>query len=46
MVRNIKFPLEMKSNVEVRNLEELQENFDFNKIINYFIDGTIKMAEC
>lgn len=37
----IKFPLKMKNDVEVRDLESLRENFDLEKIIGYFMDGKL-----
>ena len=41
-IRNIRFPLILKNGVEVRrNLEELRENFDLDKIIGYFHDGKL-----
>lgn len=43
MVRKIKFPLEMKDGVKVRTLEELRENFDLEKIIEYFLDGRLQV---
>lgn len=41
MAKKIKFPLEMKNGVMVRTIEELQGNFDLNKIIGYFLDGKL-----
>lgn len=42
MRRKIKFPLIMKDGIEVRNIDELRENFDLEKIINYYIDGKLQ----
>lgn len=41
MVKQIKFPLIMKQNVEVRNIEELRENFDIESVMTYFLRGTL-----
>ena len=41
MVKKIKFPLEMKNGAKARNIEELRENFDLKKIVNYFLDGRL-----
>lgn len=38
----IKFPLKMKNNVEVRDLRSLQENFDQEKAVSYFLDGKLQ----
>lgn len=38
----VKFPLEMKDGVKVRNINELKDNFDVEKIIGYFLDGKLK----
>lgn len=35
-MRKFKFPLKMKDNIEVWELEDLQENFDMEKAIEYF----------
>ena len=40
--RTVKFPLEMKNGVQARNLADLQNNFDVEKIIGYFLDGRLK----
>ena len=42
MAKIIKFPLKMKNGAEVRSLEELQENFDFETVLGYFADGRLK----
>lgn len=31
----VKFPLEMKNGVQVRNISELKENFDIEKVVGY-----------
>lgn len=38
----VKFPLEMNDGFKVRNLPELKEHFDVEKILGYFIDGKLK----
>ena len=40
--KTVKFPLEMKNGVQARNLADLQNNFDVEKIIGYFLDGRLK----
>lgn len=42
MAKKIKFPLEMKNGIQVRTLDELQENFDVEKTIGYLLDGKLK----
>lgn len=37
----IKFPLKMKNDIEVRDLEGLKENFDIKKVVGYFLDGKL-----
>ncbi len=42
MARRIKFALELKDGYEARNnIEEIKEHFDYNKILDYFIDGQL-----
>lgn len=41
MVKRIKFPLEMADGIKVRTIEELRENFNIEKILEYFIDGKL-----
>ena len=41
MAKTIKFPLTMKDDVQVRDLDELREHFDLDKVIEYFIDGKL-----
>lgn len=41
MVKRIKFPLEMDNGVMVRNLEELQEHFNLEKVFRYYLDGKL-----
>jgi len=41
MVKKIKFPLEMANGVQVRSLEELQENFDLERVIAYYMNGKL-----
>lgn len=38
----VKFPLEMKDGVQVRNISELKKNFDIEKVVGYFLDGKLK----
>lgn len=38
----VRFPLEVKNGVMARNISELKENFDVEKIVGYFIDGKLK----
>ena len=38
----VKFPLEMRDGVQVRNISELKENFDVEKVVGYFVDGKLK----
>ena len=42
MAKKIKFALKMRDGVEVRNLQELQENFDLNQVTAYFLDGRLE----
>ena len=41
MGKKIKFALKMKDGVEVRNLQELRDNFDLNQVTAYFMDGKL-----
>lgn len=41
MVKKIKFPLEMASGVQVRSLEELKQNFELEKVIEYYMNGKL-----
>lgn len=41
MAKKIKFPLEMKNGVMVRTLEELNESFDFEKLILHYKTGKL-----
>lgn len=42
MAKKIKFALKMKDGVNVRNLQELRENFDLNQVTAYFLDGRLE----
>ena len=42
MAKKIKFALRMKDGVEVRNLQELRDNFDLNQVTAYFLDGKLE----
>ena len=41
MAKRIKFALEMKDSVQVRNLDDLRKHFDLDKTIGYFVDGKL-----
>ena len=41
MAKKIKFPLQMKNDAQVRDLDELREHFDLDKVIGYFLDGKL-----
>lgn len=41
-MKKIKFPLEMKDGVPVRELEELQEYFDLERAVEYFANGRLQ----
>lgn len=41
MAKRIKFALEMKDGMQVRNLDDLREHFDLDKTIGYFVDGKL-----
>ena len=43
MVKNVKFPLEMKNGILVRDLSELRENIDACKLIEYFLSGRLHL---
>ena len=40
MAKKIKFALKL-NDVDVRTLESLQENFEFEKVVAYFLDGKL-----
>ncbi len=42
MAKKIRFPLEMENGVEVRELEELKENFSLEKVLIYLADGKLE----
>lgn len=42
MAKKIKFALKMKDGVEVRSLQELQDNFDLNQATSYFLEGRLE----
>lgn len=42
MAKKIRFPLEMKDGVEVRNIEELKENFSLEQILFYLSNGKLE----
>lgn len=39
--KRIRFALEMKDGIQVRTLEDLQENFDLEKAVGYFLEGKL-----
>lgn len=41
MAKKIKFPLEMKDGNKVRTIEELRDNFEPEKAIEYFLNGKL-----
>ena len=41
MAKKIRFPLEMEKDIEVRNLEELKDNFSLARVIGYINDGKL-----
>ena len=41
MAKKIRFPLEMKDGIEVRDLEELRENFSLERVLFYLADGKL-----
>lgn len=43
MAKRIKFPLDMKDGIMVRTLEELQENFDVEKLVGHWLSGKLQM---
>lgn len=38
----VKFPLEMKDGFKARNISELKDHFDIEKVVGYFLDGKLK----
>lgn len=40
-MKRVKFPLNMGKGIQVRTLAELQENFNFEKITKYFLNGKL-----
>lgn len=41
VMKKIKLPLEMADGVAVRTLEELQDNWDLEKVLNHFLTGRL-----
>lgn len=41
MKKRVKFPLEMKGNKNIRNMEDLKANFDLKQILAYFLNGKL-----
>lgn len=42
MARKIRYPLEMKNGASVRTIEDLQNNFDIDSVLGYFLDGKLE----
>ena len=42
MAKRIKFALKLKDDAEVRTLSELQEYFDIDRIMAYFLSGKLE----
>lgn len=42
MAKKLKFPLILANDVQVRSLDELQKNFDLEKIIVYYTEGKLQ----
>ena len=41
MAKKIRFPLKMENGAEVRNLDDLKENFSVESVVGYFRDGRL-----
>ena len=41
-MKKIKLPLEMANGVQVRTLDELKENWDLEKALNYYLNGKLQ----
>ena len=41
MGKRAKFPLDMGNDVKVRSIEELKENFNAEKVTEYFLNGKL-----
>lgn len=41
-MKKIKLPLEMANGVQVRTLDELKENWDLEKVLNYYLNGKLQ----
>lgn len=41
MAKKVKFPLDMGNDVSVRTLDELKENYNTEKVTEYFLDGRL-----
>ena len=41
-MKKIKLPLEMAGGVQVRTLDELKENWDLEKVLNYYLNGKLQ----
>ena len=40
-MKEIKFPLKLKDDFPARSLDELKCHFDFEKIVEYFVEGKL-----
>lgn len=43
MAKKIKFPLTMRDDIQVRDLEGLKEYFDLERVVSYYLDGKLLM---
>ena len=41
MAKKMRFPLEMENGITVRSLEELRDNFSFERVMSYYLDGRL-----
>ena len=41
-MKKIKLPLEMAGGVQVRTIDELKENWDLEKVLNYYLNGKLQ----
>ena len=41
-MKKIKFPLIMKNGAEVRDIEQLREDFDMESILQYYSNGKLR----
>ena len=43
MAKKIRFPLEMKNEIEVRSMEELRNNFSISRVLSYLKNGKLEI---